>query len=62
MAEKTCPKCPNAPAMNASAVLGIIPAKLEETLSAEIINDKCGLTVRAYECPHCHLIELYREG
>jgi hypothetical protein len=62
MADKTCPKCPNSPVMRVAPVVGIIPAKSDEVLSAKVINDACGLPVQAYECPNCHLVELYREG
>jgi hypothetical protein len=62
MADKTCPKCPNSPIMDATPVLGVIPSSLGESFSdAKVINEKCGLVVRAYECPHCHLVELYHE-
>jgi hypothetical protein len=61
MAEKTCPKCADAPAMKAAPVVGIIPAKEEHTLSPRVINEACGFPVRAYECPVCHFVEFYRE-
>jgi hypothetical protein len=61
MQVKTCPKCEGAPAMTASAVVGIIPAKNEEVLTPKVVNEACGFPVRAYECPQCHLVELYRE-
>ncbi|MGB9510716.1 MAG: hypothetical protein WBU20_03450 [Candidatus Acidiferrum sp.] len=62
MAEKTCPKCAGAPVMKAAPVAGMIPAKDAHTLSTKVINEACGFPVRAYECPHCHLVELYREA
>ena len=61
MAEKTCPKCAGAPVMEKSAVVGIIPAKSGSELTAKVVNEACGLPVLAYECPKCHLVELYRE-
>jgi hypothetical protein len=62
MADKTCPKCPNSPVMHAAPSLTVIPGMLDERFpSFKKINDKCGLAVRAYECPSCHLVELYRE-
>lgn len=61
MAVKTCPKCSDAPVMQASPVVGIIPARRTGELSAKVVNDACGFPIRAYECPHCHLVELYRE-
>jgi hypothetical protein len=61
MLEKTCPKCADAPVMKPAPVVGMIPAKRDSELSAKIIGDACGFPVRAYECPKCHLVELYRE-
>jgi hypothetical protein len=58
---KTCPKCADAPVMQASPVVGIIPARRNGELSAKVVNDACGFPIRAYECPNCHLVELYRE-
>jgi hypothetical protein len=58
MPDKTCPKCPNSPVMNATPVVSIIPAMSDE----RFVNVKCGLPIQAYECPQCHLVELYREG
>jgi ribosomal protein L40E len=62
MAEKICPKCADRPVMLASRVAGITPARNEVELTAKVIHDACGLPMRAYECPKCHLVELYREG
>jgi hypothetical protein len=62
MADKTCPKCPDAPVMKTAPVVSIIPAMRDERFSTKVINDACGLAVQAYECPHCHLVELYRES
>lgn len=62
MPEKTCPKCVDAPVMQAAPVVGMIPARQTAELSAKIISDACGFPVRAYECPKCHLVELYREA
>jgi hypothetical protein len=61
MAVKTCPKCADAPVMLVSPVVGIIPARRNGELSAKVVNDACGFPIRAYECPNCHLVELYRE-
>lgn len=61
MADKTCPKCADAPVMKPAPVVGMIPAKQTGELSLKIISDACGFPVRAYECPKCHLVELYRE-
>jgi hypothetical protein len=61
MPEKHCPKCADRPVMKASTVAGIIPAWKNEELSPKVVNDACGFPVRAYECPSCHLVELYRE-
>jgi hypothetical protein len=61
MAMKTCPKCPGGPEMQASPVVGIIPARRNGELSPKVVNDACGFPIRAYECPNCHLVELYRE-
>jgi hypothetical protein len=62
MVEKTCPKCADAPVMKPTPVVGMIPAKQDAERSAKIISDACGLPVRAYEFPKCHLVELYREA
>jgi hypothetical protein len=62
VAKKTCPKCAGAPVMEASPVAGIIPARNEVELTARVVNEACGFPVRAYECPKCHLVELYREA
>jgi ribosomal protein S27AE len=62
MAEKVCPKCAGGPVMTASPVVGIIPAKSAGELTARVVNEACGFPVRAYECPKCHFVELYREG
>jgi hypothetical protein len=62
MPEKTCPKCVDAPVMKPAPVLGMIPARQAGELSSKIISDACGFPVRAYECPKCHLVELYREA
>jgi hypothetical protein len=42
-------------------VVGIIPARRNGELSTKVVNDACGFPIRAYECPNCHLVELYRE-
>jgi len=47
--------------MKASSVLSILPAKGESLLSHKVVNDACGISIRAYECPACHIVELYRE-
>jgi len=62
MEDKTCPKCPGSPSMRAVPVVGMIPARKGAELSAKIINDACGFPVQVYECPTCHLVELYRES
>jgi hypothetical protein len=61
MEVKTCPKCADAPVMQASRVAGIIPARSNGELSAKVVNEACGFPIRAYECPKCHFVELYRE-
>ena len=61
MEAKTCPKCGDATWMRASPVVGIIPARRNEELSAKVVNDACGFPVRAYACPKCHFVELYGE-
>ncbi len=61
MAEKICPKCSHGPVMKESDVAGILPARNESELSPTVVNESCGLPVRAYECPECHFVELYRE-
>lgn len=48
--------------MTAAPVPSIIPAKREESLSAKVVNELCGFPVQVYECPNCHLVELYRES
>ncbi len=62
IAQKTCPKCPGSPAMSATAVIGIIPAMNDERFgNIEKISRTAGFPVRVYECPQCHLVELYRQ-
>jgi hypothetical protein len=61
MQKRTCPKCPDSPEMNASPVIAIIPAMIDENfINVKKISDRGGLPVQAYECPECHLVELYR--
>jgi hypothetical protein len=63
MADKTCPKCPNSPVMNKAPVIAIIPAMLDDRFpNVKKISDSSGSPVQLYECPHCHLVELYHEG
>lgn len=61
MGIKTCPKCADAPVMQPSPVVGIIPARSNVGLSTKVVNEACGFAIRPYECPKCHLVELYRE-
>jgi predicted RNA-binding Zn-ribbon protein involved in translation (DUF1610 family) len=64
MEDKKCPKCPNSPVMRKAQRTGAIPVLLDErfsTGSGKIYGDKAAITVAAYECPDCHLVELYRE-
>ena len=56
--EKTCPKCPNSPAMKRMNVLGIIPAMLDDRFTSQTVG-KNGYQVQVHECPNCHLVELY---
>jgi hypothetical protein len=59
--QKTCPKCPGSPAMNVTAVIGIIPAMNDDRFpNIEKISRTSGFPVQVYECPQCHLVELYR--
>jgi hypothetical protein len=61
MAQKTCPKCPGSPVMNAAPVIVVIPAMNDERfVNVKKISETAGLPVEAYECPLCHLVELYR--
>jgi hypothetical protein len=62
MAVKTCPECVVTvqqcsllPSWESS------PRKRNGELSAKVVNDACGFPIRAYECPNCHFVELYRE-
>jgi ribosomal protein S27AE len=61
MEVKICPKCGDATVMQASPVVGIIPARRNGELSPKVVNEACGFSIRAYECPKCHFVELYRE-
>ena len=61
ISQKTCPKCPGSPTMNAARVIGIIPAMNDERFTnIEKISKTGGFPVQVYECPQCHLVELYR--
>lgn len=62
MEYKTCPKCLDSPTMKAVPVIGMIPARSGGELSPKVINDACGFPVQVYECPSCHLVELYRQA
>ena|ERR1700731_649480 len=61
MAQKTCPKCPGSPVMNAVPVIVAIPAMIDERfVNVEKISRAAGLPLQAYECSQCHLVEFYR--
>jgi hypothetical protein len=59
IAEKTCPKCPNSPTMIRTDRFFMIPAMAESKAAKAPISDRMGAPVQIYECPHCHLVELY---
>jgi hypothetical protein len=61
MPEKTCPKCPNSPAMKESTRLGFISALSPDGKVAGPTEPKLGFPVSVYECLHCHLVELYHQ-
>jgi hypothetical protein len=61
MADKTCPKCPNSLPMNKSSRPAFIPALLPGQTVAGPSDPKPAFPVLIYECPHCHLVELYHE-
>jgi len=54
---KTCPKCPNSPPMTRTDCVFIIPQLGDK--KGEPISSRLGAPVQAYECPRCHLVELY---
>jgi hypothetical protein len=61
MDDKTCPKCPNSPPMKKASHLGLVSAVLAGERIAGPSEPKSGFPLAIYECPHCHLIEFYRE-
>lgn len=58
MTQKTCPKCPNSPPMTKTDHVYMIP-QIGEKGEATAISSRNGAKVHAYECPKCHLVELY---
>ena len=56
--EKTCPKCLNPPPMTKTEHVFMIP-QLSENMEGAPISSRLGAPVQAYECPNCHLVELY---
>lgn len=63
MPDKICPKCPGSPVMTAGKIMAIIPGMNDERfVNVEAISEKGGYPVQVYECPRCHLVELYHEG
>lgn len=57
--EKVCPKCPNSPPMMKNTGPFMIPALSQNKKPP--ISDRMGAPVQIYECPNCHLIELYHD-
>ena len=57
--EMTCPKCTNSPPMKKSELFGFIPALSPNEKVAGPTEPKPGFPVSIYECPRCHLVELY---
>jgi hypothetical protein len=53
---KTCPKCPDSPTMTKTDRVFIIPQLGDK---GEAISSHLGASVQVYECPNCHLVELY---
>lgn len=54
---KTCPKCPSSPEMVKNDKPFIIPALVDSGEAP--ISNRLGGPVQIYECPQCHLVELY---
>ncbi len=57
MAIKTCPKCPNSQMKEVTVADGVIPAI---TSDSKISETDC-FPVVLFECPRCHLVEIYRK-
>lgn len=57
--EKKCPKCPNSPVMTRTDRVLVIPNLTRKSDANLAVNLRDGAPVEAYECPSCHLIELY---
>jgi hypothetical protein len=48
--------------MTAGVMKAIIPGMMDERfVKVKPISDSAGYPVSVYECPRCHLIELYHE-
>ena len=48
--------------MTAGPFVAVIPGLNDERFTnVESISKKGGYPVRVYECPNCHLVELYHE-
>ena len=58
MTGKTCPKCPKSPPMTQIKKPGFIFAVFGQEISGPS-EAKQGFPVYLYQCPDCHLIELY---
>jgi hypothetical protein len=48
--------------MTAGKIVAIIPGMNDEHfVNVKAVSETGGYPVRVYECPRCHLIELYHE-
>ena len=57
--EKTCPKCATFPRMEkVDSMTAMIPAVVGDGNSLKTSETR-GLPVEIYQCPLCHLVELY---
>ena len=58
MENKQCPKCPDS-IMIAADYIGVVPAQLDQKYGTQTVSSNDGIPVAMYECPNCHLVELY---
>lgn len=55
--DKTCPRCPNSLPMKKVAGLSTLPGHTEKEKPVSV---ESGITVQAYLCSACGLIDLYQ--
>jgi hypothetical protein len=60
---KICPKCSGSTPMREAGIIVFLPALRDEKYNRQdgAFSQKAGIPACPYECPKCHLVELYHE-